>query len=188
MIDRVQLMIAEISTMVSTAKPKGQGEEIDLEEIIRFAASNSLRILATGLFIFGMLYLVNMYRRERVRREQWSNTLEACLTSSQVGYKHEDELLGNIGPLTRVYERENEPGYQTKEGLPLELTPLKTIPLNYHWSWGGDTLRIGLTSHIASEGTKIGADAYYLSYMVSGHRNPMYALAFFRTADKNLRN
>lgn len=175
MIERAQLVAAKISGTPSD----------DLEKIVRFVASNSLYILGMFSLAFGITYAGKMYWREMVRREQFSNTLEACLTSSQFGYKSEDELLGNIGPLTRVYERENEHGYQTKEGKPLELTPLKTIPLNYHWSWGGDTLRIGLTSHIAEQGTKVGADAYYLSYQVSGHGNPMYALSFFKTSGKN---
>ena len=148
--------------------------KLGLEGIIALSA---VVVAAGGVAVFASLYF-----HELKRRDGFKNSLQASLAASKKGYNSSDEILGNIGPLIRAYERNEDPGYQTEEGKLLNLDPLKTIPLNYHWSWGlGSTLKVGLQSHIVEQGVKVGADAYFLSHMVSGHGNPMYALTFFKT-------
>ena len=127
------------------------------------------------------------YVSEFRRRDQFRNYLERFMTAeSEEKPVKADEQLGDLGLLTRVYWDEDVNGYKTGENRPVDLKPLKTVPLNFHWGWGwGSTLQQGLKSHIQEEGIKLGADAYFLSHMVSGHGNPMYALAYFKQEKKS---
>ncbi|MBU1976208.1 MAG: hypothetical protein KKG59_07435 [Nanoarchaeota archaeon] len=131
---------------------------------------------------FSGLAIALAYRAEFRRRDQFRNYLEAYLTSDTAEESRAaDERLGDFGMLTRVHWDEDALKYQNGDGKPMNLTPLKTVPLNFHWGWGwGSTLEQGLRTHILEEGVKIGADAYFLSNMVSGHGNPMYALTYFK--------
>lgn len=126
------------------------------------------------------LTVAKAYRSEFRRRDQFRNYLEIFMTAeSETKPVKADEQLGDLGLLTRVYWDEDVNGYKTGENRQVDLKPLKTVPLNFHWSWGS-TLQQGLKSHIQEEGIKLGADAYFLSHMVSGHGNPMYALTYFK--------
>ncbi len=138
------------------------------------------------------------YRRDFGRRQQMRDYLEV-FASPQVeqGYDcstgmchiptrvpaasiQATKKLDSLAYLERVYWDDTKKCYTTNDRKPLSLIPLKTMPLNFHWSWGGNNLGAGLQLHITQEGIKLGADAYFLSEMVSGHGNPMYALTYFK--------
>ena len=126
--------------------------------------------------------LSRMYLNEIRRRSAFKKTLETYISQESVeGYTDPDKQIGDLASLIRVYEDKVKGGYKTELGKHVELEPIKTVPLNFHWGWGyGSTLKAGLKTHITDEGIKAGADAYFLSHSVSGHGNPMYALSFFR--------
>jgi|GEM_PF-5449906 len=127
------------------------------------------------------LAVASAYSREFVRRSNFKKYVERfILAESENQEVRPDEQLGDLGLLVRVYWDEEINGYKNQKNQSLDLSPLKTIPLNFHWSWWGETLLKGLGSHIQEEGIKLGADAYFLSHMVSGHGNPMYALTYYK--------
>ena len=137
-------------------------------------------IPAIGGALIGMS-IAKMYINEFVRRGNFKRLTQYFLTA-QTEERDEwaDKNIGDLDSLIRVYWDDDILGYKTKDGRPLNLTPSKSVPLNFHWGWGGgDTLEFGLRTHITEQGIKVGADAYFLSHMVSGHGNPMYALTFF---------
>jgi len=80
--------------------------------------------------------------------------------------------IGDLGQMIRVYENEQRNGFVTEESQLLKLKPLRTESIDVYWGtlfegyrkgFDRELFISGLTIYILTEGTKMSANAYYLT-------------------------
>jgi len=153
--------------------------------ILKFA---STIIGAYVLFQVGKLYLARRRRiargegnAEEARKNRFRQTLEHLKHGSNSGeLENSLKIKHEVTPIEYVTNRR---GYFTPDGKRVELTPVgpdNPHLVNFHWSYGGQSMSQTLSTHIIKDARKYGADAVLIGKPEYAHGNAVYGYSLFR--------